>query len=83
MDRTTNDPSAGGLDEFDARILDFEESAPRTMGRKEEAIRQKLGLNPVSYYQRLNELLGVPAAAAAHPGLVGRLTRLRNARADT
>ena len=48
------------LSDFDSRILLFEENAPRSLGRKEEAIRAELGLSPTRYYQRLNTLIDVP-----------------------
>lgn len=69
------------LSDFDARLLDFEEAAPRSLGAKEEAIRDRLGISPVRYYQRLNLLIDAPAAMAAHPVLTARLRRLRDQRA--
>ncbi|MEX3504621.1 DUF3263 domain-containing protein [Corynebacterium sp. LK2510] len=62
----------------DLAILDFEASAPRAVGAKEEAIRQRLDLTPVRYYQRLNVLLDAPEALAARPQLVRRLQRIRD-----
>jgi len=38
-------------------------------------------MSPVRYYQRLNLLIDVPAAMAAHPVLLGRLRRIRDRRA--
>ena len=55
------------LSDLDAAILDFEETAPRSIGRKEEAIRAQLDISPVRYHQRLNLLLDAPAAAQSHP----------------
>lgn len=71
------------LSDLDAAILDFEETAPRSIGRKEEAIRAQLDISPVRYYQRLNLLLDAPAAAQSHPLLVARLRRLREERENT
>lgn len=71
------------LSDLDAAILDFEETAPRSIGRKEEAIRAQLDISPVRYHQRLNLLLDAPAAAQSHPLLVARLRRLREEREDT
>ncbi|MGD7001509.1 DUF3263 domain-containing protein [Corynebacterium halotolerans] len=68
------------LDDFDARLLDFEEHAPRSLGAKEEAIRKQLGISPVRYYQRLNLLIDAPAAMAEHPVLTARLRRIRDQR---
>lgn len=70
------------LDDFDARLLEFEEHAPRSLGAKEEAIREQLGISPVRYYQRLNLLIDAPAALAEHPTLISRLRRLREQRAE-
>lgn len=69
------------LSDADARLLDFEERAPRSAGAKEELIRKQLGMSPVRYYQRLNLLIDVPAAMAAHPVLLARLRRIRDRRA--
>ena len=71
------------LSDLDAAILDFEETAPRSIGRKEEAIRAQLDISPVRYHQRLNLLLDAPAAAQSQPLLVTRLRRLREEREDT
>lgn len=70
------------LADFDARLLNFEEHAPRSLGAKEEAIRAELGISPVRYYQRLNLLIDAPAAMAAHPTLTARLRRIRDQRAE-
>ena len=69
------------LSDPDARLLAFEERAPRSVGAKEEAIRAQLGISPVRYYQRLNLLIDVPAAMSAHPSLTARLRRIRDRRA--
>jgi hypothetical protein len=70
------------LSDADARLLAFEERAPRSAGTKEELIRRELGMSPVRYYQRLNLLIDVPAAMAAHPVLTARLRRIRDRRAE-
>lgn len=69
------------LSDADARLLSFEEHAPRSAGAKEEAIRTRLEMSPVRYYQRLNLLIDVPEAMAAHPSLIARLRRIRDRRA--
>lgn len=68
------------LNELDRAILEFESSAPRQVGRKEEAIRARFDFSPVRYHQRLNQLLEEPAALAEFPLLVGRLRRVREQR---
>lgn len=69
-------------DDFDSRLLNFEASAPRSPGAKEEAIRRELGISPVRYHQRLNVLIDTSAAMAAHPVMVARLRRIRDQRAE-
>ncbi|WP_189936840.1 DUF3263 domain-containing protein [Streptomyces sulfonofaciens] len=46
-------------------------------GAKERAIRERLGLAPVRYYQLLNALLDDPRALAHDPVTVNRLRRVR------
>ncbi|MFU8853292.1 DUF3263 domain-containing protein [Micromonospora sp. SL1-18] len=71
----------GGLTERDQRILAFEQQWWKHAGAKEQAIRDTFGLSATRYYQLLNALLDHPAALAAEPLLIGRLRRLRGARA--
>jgi Protein of unknown function (DUF3263) len=74
-------PAAPGLTEREQRILAFERQWWRHAGAKEQAIRDTFQLSATRYYQVLNNLLDNPAALAADPVLVGRLRRLRTARA--
>ncbi|APT89577.1 DUF3263 domain-containing protein [Corynebacterium sp. MSK006] len=62
----------------DADLLEFAEHAPRSPGARDEAIRERLGISPVRYYQRLNRLIDDADARAAHPLLIARLERLRD-----
>lgn len=70
-----------GLTGRERDILDFEQQWWRHPGAKEQAIRDRFGCTATRYYQLLNGLLDNPAALAAEPLLVGRLRRLRSARA--
>lgn len=70
------------LTDSDARILEFEQHAPRSVGAKEEAIRAQFGMSPIRYYQRLNMLIDASDAMAAYPTLTARLRRIRDRRAD-
>lgn len=70
-----------GLTGRERDILDFEQQWWRYPGAKEQAIRDRFGLTATRYYRLLNTLLDNPAALAAEPLLVGRLRRLRSARA--
>lgn len=74
------DSPAGRLSELDQAILAFAEHAPRAAGVREEAVRARLGISPMRYYQRLNALVDEPAARASHPLLIGRLERMRERR---
>lgn len=70
-----------GLTDDQADLLDFERQWWKSNGAKETAIRDRWPDDgPTRYYQRLNALLGDPAALAYDPLLVRRLTRLRDAR---
>ncbi|ARB88107.1 DUF3263 domain-containing protein [Corynebacterium diphtheriae bv. mitis] len=60
-------------------LLAFEEKAPRSLGAKEEAIRE-LGLTPVRYYQMLNVAIDDPTVIAEYPLLTARLRRRRDTR---
>lgn len=73
------------LSDRDAALLDFEyrywpKSAPTAAGPKEAAIRNELGISPVSYYQLLNSLLDCGAALARHPVMINRLRAVRERR---
>lgn len=63
-------------------ILAFEKHFTGTGQAKASAIVDQFGLSPIRYYQRLNQLLDVPAALAAEPVLVNRLRRIRERRRD-
>ncbi|WP_084010657.1 DUF3263 domain-containing protein [Pseudofrankia sp. DC12] len=78
--RTAEPAEADGLSDRDARVLRFERRTWRYPAAKDEAIRAEFGLSPPRYYQLLNALIETPAALAAEPVLVGRLSRLRAAR---
>ena len=75
----TGGPGAGeGLDETDKAILRLEAEQWKYRGAKESAIRRRLGLSPVNYYQRLNALIDREDAARHAPMLISRLRRARN-----
>ena len=79
----TPEPVAGELSERDRQILAFESKWWKHAGAKEQAVRDTFGLSSTRYYQLLNALLDNPAALEHDPVLVGRLRRLRSARART
>ncbi|KHD72478.1 hypothetical protein MB27_39150 [Actinoplanes utahensis] len=76
-------PAAGPLTERELEILAFEGKWWKHAGAKEQAIRDTFGLSSTRYYQLLNALLDNPAALEKDPILIGRLRRLRSARART
>jgi hypothetical protein len=71
------------LTDREREILAFEGKWWKHAGAKEQAIRDTFGLSSTRYYQLLNGLLDNPAALEHDPVLVGRLRRLRSARART
>jgi hypothetical protein len=70
------------LSEQDMRVLRFERSTWRTVGAKEQAIAEVLGITATRYYQVLNDLIDTPEALKFDPVLVKRL-RARRARRRT
>ena len=68
------------LSDLESRILEFEASWWRFAGAKESAIKDLFDLSPPRYYQLLNDLIDREDALEAHPLLVKRLRRLRQAR---
>ncbi|WP_149824661.1 DUF3263 domain-containing protein [Streptomyces tailanensis] len=71
------------MEELNAReqaILALERQGWPGPGAKERAIRERLGLAPVRYYQLLNALLDDARALAHDPVTVNRLRRVRQAR---
>ncbi|MHC9291989.1 DUF3263 domain-containing protein [Mycobacterium sp. LTG2003] len=65
------------LTEQDRTMLDLEREWWATQGGKESAIVERIAVNPVRYYQRLNRLVETEAALAYDPVTVNRLRRLR------
>ena len=61
-------------------ILDFERSWHASGTRKEVAIRKRMQVSSVRYYQQLNRAIDLPAALEYDPVLVRRLLRLRERR---
>ncbi|GAA4594035.1 hypothetical protein BJY16_001188 [Actinoplanes octamycinicus] len=80
---STSEPVAPALSERDEQILAFEAKWWKHAGAKEQAIRDTFDLSSTRYYQVLNALLDNPAALERDPVLIGRLRRLRSARART
>ncbi|RIR60102.1 DUF3263 domain-containing protein [Mycobacteroides abscessus] len=46
-------------------------------GAKDEAIRERFGLSPVRYYQKLSAIIETPEALAIDAQTVNRLRRIR------
>lgn len=69
------------LTDLEREILDVESRHWRYAGAKETHVREQLGISPVRYHQVLNALLEREEALAYAPAVVGRLRRLREARA--
>jgi hypothetical protein len=64
------------LTDSDRAILDLEHAWWPTAGAKEDAIR-RMGMTPVRYYQRLNQLIDGEEALEYDAVTVRRLLRLR------
>lgn len=71
------DREAPPLSDADRALLDFESHVFRSVGAKEKRIREVLGLTPVQYHVRLNQLLDQREAIAYAPALVHRLRARR------
>jgi hypothetical protein len=69
-----------GLSERDAAILDLERTAWTLPGRKDDLVRDRLGLAPTTYRKLLTALLDDPDALAYDPLVVRRLQRARDQR---
>ena len=67
----------GSLTDQDRAMLDLEREWWATQGGKESAIVERIGVNPVRYYQRLNHLGETESALAYDPVTVNRLRRVR------
>ena len=61
-------------------LLDFEREWWSFSGRKDDLIREHLGLSPSSYYRLLQSLIDVDAASAYDPLTVKRLRKRRDQR---
>ncbi|MGG8407311.1 DUF3263 domain-containing protein [Streptomyces sp. 12297] len=68
------------LTERETAVLAFEGRSWPGPGAKERAIRERLGISPVRYYQLLNALMDDPRALVHAPGTVHRLRRIREDR---
>lgn len=67
------------LTETELGILDIENRLWIQTGPKDAAILLELGLNPLRYYQLLNDLLDDGRALRHNPVLINRLRRRREA----
>ncbi|MFI8854108.1 DUF3263 domain-containing protein [Streptomyces sp. 891-h] len=81
MDGAEEEARAGLSDE-DRAVLAFAARGWASPGEKERAIRERLGMSPVRYYQQLNALLDDERALAFDPVTVNRLRRLRQENRD-
>ncbi|MGP3977542.1 DUF3263 domain-containing protein [Streptomyces sp. 8N114] len=70
------------LSDEDRAVLAFAARGWASPGEKERAVRERLGMSPVRYYQYLNALLDDPRAARHDPVTVNRLRRVRQANRD-
>lgn len=59
-----------------ADVLAFEAGWWVRAGNKEQAIRDRFGVSPTRYYQRLRDVVMDPASLAVDPATVRRLQRI-------
>ncbi len=69
-----------GLSEVDLAVLAVAARQWPTVGARERAVRERLGMSPTRYHQLLNALLDDPRALAHAPVTVNRLRAAREAR---
>lgn len=70
------------LTPWQMEILEFERATWASPGRRGQAIIERFGHNQVRHNQVVLHLITIPAAAAYDPQVVGRLTRIRDRRAQ-
>jgi hypothetical protein len=70
----------GVLNDDDVAVLAVERQWWRYAGSKEQGIRDRFGWTATRYFQRLNELIDLPAAYEAEPTVIKRLRRVREVR---
>ncbi|MCW8219567.1 DUF3263 domain-containing protein [Streptomyces griseolus] len=78
---TAADPGPeAALSDQERAVLAVERQSWPGPGAKERAIRERLGISPVRYYQLLNALLDDRRALVEDPVTVNRLRRIRDTR---
>jgi hypothetical protein len=70
-------PLPAGLSAEEAALISFERRLTYWPGRRDQAIRARFGLTATAYYQKLNRLIGEPAAWAFDPATMELLRRRR------
>jgi hypothetical protein len=68
------------LTHHDVAILALEAQFWKTADGKEAPIRDEIGMTPVRYYRRLNQLVDGEATLAHDPMTINRLRRIRSRR---
>jgi hypothetical protein len=71
---------SGALSERDIAILEFERQTWAHPGAKEQGLRNSFDMGAARYYQLLNGVIDLPAAAQFDPILVRRLQHTRDSR---
>lgn len=66
----------------DIRLLEFEERNPQHTPAKVDAIRNRVGMSPTRYYERLEWLARRREVADGYPRVVARVERRLAARQD-
>lgn len=58
-------------------VFDIEREFPTYGGIKDDVIRSRLDISPITYFQVLNALMKRPEALEREPQIIGRLQRIR------
>jgi hypothetical protein len=64
------------LTDVERAMLDFTKTQWRYKGQQDEAIRERFGITPTRFWQRMLTLVDRPEALAYDPVIVHRLQRL-------
>ena len=74
--------TSGMLTHQDIRLLEFEEGNPQHTPAKVDVIRNRLGMSPSRFYERLERLARRREVADGYPRVVARVARRVEARQD-
>jgi hypothetical protein len=74
--------TGGMLTHQDIRLLEFEERNPQHTPAKMDVVRNRIGMSPARYYERLEWLARRPEVRDGYPRIVARVQRRAQLRRD-